>query len=191
VYGYRAGTIKNHRDVARMMCDTMASLGPYIVLAFFAAQFIALFNHSRLGEMLAIAGGQMLAAASLPPALLMISFVLVVWVGNLFIGSASAKYAFFAPVFVPMFMLAGISPELTQAAYRVGDSVSNVITPLNPYFVIVLAFMRKYAPQAGIGTMASLMIPYAILFTLVWGVLLALWILAGADLGPGGRLYYP
>ncbi len=109
---------------------------------------------------------------------------------NLFIGSMSAKYAFFAPVFVPMFMQVGISPELTQAAYRVGDSVTNVITPLNPYMVILLVFMRQYVPKGGLGTLVALMLPYAGAFFVAWSLLLVGWMLVGADLGPEGPLRY-
>jgi aminobenzoyl-glutamate transport protein len=168
----------------------MAAMGPYIVLAFFAAQFVEYFRHSGLGEMLAITGGRALTRADLPPWLLMTAFVGVVMAGNLFIGSMSAKYAFFAPVFVPMFMQVGISPELTQAAYRVGDSVSNVITPLNPYVVIILVFMRRYVPEAGIGTLVALMLPYTLVFGVAWTVLLVLWMASGAPLGEAGPLAY-
>ena len=190
VYGVVTRATRSDKDVARILGETMAAMGPYIVLAFFAAQFIEYFRHSGLGEMLAISGGQALARAQLPPTLLMAAFVGVVMVGNLFIGSMSAKYAFFAPVFVPMFMQVGISAELTQAAYRVGDSVSNVITPLNPYVVIILVFMQRYVPRAGIGTLVALMLPYAIVFGLTWTALLVLWMLSGAPLGPGGPLTY-
>ncbi len=189
-YGIGAGTIRNDRDAVRMMSDTMKGMGPYIVLVFFAAQFIALFGHSRLGEMLAIAGGRWLAASDLSAVSLMLSFVLIVMLGNLIMGSASAKYAFFAPVFVPMFMQAGISPELTQAAYRVGDSVTNGITPFNPYLVIILAFVRRYLPEAGLGTLLALMVPYALVFALVWSLLLGTWVVFGWELGPGGALRY-
>jgi aminobenzoyl-glutamate transport protein len=189
-YGIGAGSIANDRDAVAMMGETMRTMGPYIVLAFFAAQFIACFNHSRLGEMLAIAGGGWLAALNLPSTALVLAFIALVMIGNLLIGSASAKYAFFAPVFVPMFMQAGISPELTQAAYRVGDSVSNGITPFNPYLVIILAFMRRYRPDAGIGTLLALMLPYALAFALVWSALLGFWVAAGWSLGPGGPLTY-
>jgi aminobenzoyl-glutamate transport protein len=140
--------------------------------------------------MLAITGGRALAAANLPAPLLMVGFIGVVGIGNLFIGSMSAKYAFFAPVFVPMFMAAGISPELTQAAYRVGDSVTNVITPLNPYVVIILTFMQRSVPRAGIGTLVALMLPYAITFGVVWSAGLALWVWLGVPLGPEGPLTY-
>ena len=189
-YGLGAGTIKNDRDVVRMLGQTMRSLGPYIVLTFFAAQFLGCFQYSRLGEMLAISGGSLLAQLQLPQAILILTFILVVMAGNLLIGSASAKYAFFAPVFVPMLMQVGISPELTQAAYRVGDSVTNVITPLNPYLVIVLAQMQRYAPKAGFGTLISLMLPYSLVFAVIWIGLLLIWTLTGLPLGPAGPLQY-
>ncbi len=190
VYGVRTGSIRSDRDVATMMSETMAGMGAYVVLAFFAAQFIAYFRHSGLGEMLAIAGGQALASADLPPAFLMVGFVVVVMGANLMIGSMSAKYAFLAPVFVPMFMQVGISPELTQVAYRIGDSASNVITPLNPYMVIILVFMRRYVPSSGLGTVVALMLPYTLAFAAAWSVMLVLWIASGAELGPAGPLVY-
>jgi len=176
--------------IAALMGETMRDMAPYIVLAFFAAQFVMFFNESQLGVMLAVVGGQFLAALDMPGGLLMALFIVVAMIGNLFIGSASAKYAFFAPVFVPMFMAVGISPELTQAAYRVGDSCTNIVTPLNPYFVVILVFMQKYAPKSGIGTLVSMMVPYTIVFWLVWTVLLLGWMALGVDLGPGGPIEY-
>jgi aminobenzoyl-glutamate transport protein len=190
-YGIGAGSIRRDRDAVEMMGETMRTMGPYLVLAFFAAQFIACFGHSRLGEMLAVVGGGWLAQLALEPAALMVAFVVVVMAGNLLIGSASAKYAFFAPVFVPMFMQAGIAPELTQAAYRVGDSVTNGITPFNPYLIIILAFIRRYRPDAGLGTLVALMLPYTLVFAPIWAALLGLWVAAGWPLGPGGGLAYP
>lgn len=190
-YGIAAKTVKSDHDVAKMMAKTMADMAPYIVLAFFAAQFVALFKESNLGAMLAIKGGAALSSVEMPPSLLIVAFILLVMVANLFIGSASAKYAFFAPVFVPMFMTgAGISPELTQAAYRVGDSCSNIITPLNPYVVIILVFMQKYMPKGGIGTLVALMLPYAIVFSICWIALILIWMSTGLDLGPAGPLWY-
>ena len=115
--------------------------------------------------------------------------MLVVMSANLFIGSASAKYAFFAPVFVPMLMQVGMSPELTQAAYRIGDSVTNIITPLNPYMIVMLAFLQRYLPSAGIGTLIAIMLPYALVFAVAWIVLLVIWVLLGLDLGPEGPLW--
>uniref|UniRef100_UPI0025C46803 AbgT family transporter n=1 Tax=Aquisalimonas sp. TaxID=1872621 RepID=UPI0025C46803 len=184
-YGVRAGTIASDHDAARLLADTMAALAPYIVLAFVAAQFIEAFNYSQLGLLLAISGGQALAALAIPAPMLAVGFLLVVMLANLFIGSASAKYAFLAPVFVPMLMQAGLSPELTQAAYRIGDSVTNIITPLNPYWVIVLAFVQRWQPGAGIGTLLALMLPYAIAFAFAWPLLLAVWIMLGVPPGPG------
>jgi aminobenzoyl-glutamate transport protein len=190
-YGVGAGSIRNDRDLVGMMAETLRSMGPYIVLVFFAAQFIAVFGHSRLGEMLAIAGGRWLAQAGLSATALALAFVLVVMTINLLMGSASAKYALLAPVFVPMFMQAGISPELTQAAYRVGDSVTNGITPFNPYLVIILSLVQRYAPGAGLGTLLSMMLPFALAFALTWSLLLGLWVAVGAELGPAGGLVYP
>ena len=189
-YGFGAGTLKSDRDVAAILGQTMASLGPYIVLAFFAAQFIGCFKYSHLGEMLAVSGGGLLTDLQIPATLLIGLFILLVMSGNLLIGSASAKYAFFAPVFVPMFMQVGISPELTQVAYRVGDSITNVITPLNPYMIIVLAQIQHYARGAGLGTIVAMMLPYALAFALVWITMLMVWVATGAPLGPGGGLEY-
>ena len=163
---------------------------PYLVLAFFAGQFIAWFAHSGLGEMFAIAGGRALVAADPSPTVLLVGFVGIVLLSDVFVGSMSAKYAFMAPVFIPMFMQVGISPELTQAAYRIGDSVTNMITPLNPYMVIVLAFVQRYAPRAGMGTMVAMMLPYFLTFSLAWTLLLAAWVALGAPLGPHGPLFY-
>ena len=191
IFGFMTGKLKNDRDVAEVLGNVMARLGPYIVLAFFAAQFIAAFNQSGLGQMLAIAGGQFLKELMVHDSLLLSCFVLMAVLINLVIGSASAKYAFFAPVFVPMLMQIGISPELTQAAYRVGDSVSNVITPMNPYMIIIIMEVRKYVRGSGLGTVVAMMLPYTIAFLLVWLVLLIIWIQLGIPLGPGGGLVYP
>ncbi len=185
-----SGSGRLDAGIAKLMASTMADMGPYIVLAFFAAQFVAYFNESNLGLMLAITGGEALASAEVPKQVVLVLFILVVMAGNLFIGSASAKYAFFAPVFVPMFMEAGISPELTQAAYRLGDSVTNIIAPLNPYVIIILVFMQKYVPRAGIGTLISLMLPYAVCFFVIWTTMLLVWFTLGFDLGPDGPLTY-
>ena len=185
------GTRKKDAGVAILMGRTMADMGPYIVLAFFAAQFIEFFNYTQLGTMLAIVGGNFLAAADLPAPVLMAMFIVIVMIGNLFIGSASAKFAIFAPVFIPMFMQIGISPELVQAAYRVGDSSSNIIAPLMPYLVVILVFMRRYVPSAGLGTIISLMVPYTVVFWLVWTVVLVVWMLLDIPLGPDGPVSIP
>jgi aminobenzoyl-glutamate transport protein len=182
--------VRSDKDVARMLGESMSAMGSYLVLAFFAGQFIAWFAHSGLGEMLALTGGRWLASHASNPTPLLIGFVGVTVIADVFIGSMSAKYAFMAPIFVPMFMQVGISPELTQVAYRVGDSVTNMITPLNPYVVIILVFMQRWAPRSGIGTLVAMMLPYFAAFTLFWTLLLAAWIGAGFALGPEGPLFY-
>ncbi len=184
-YGIAVGRIRSDADLARMLGDAIAAMAPYIVLAFVAAQFIEAFNHSQLGLLLAIAGGQGLATLELPAPVLALAFLVVAMGANLVMGSASAKYALLAPVFVPMLMQAGLAPELTQAAYRIGDSVTNVVTPLNPYWVILLAFVQRWQPGAGIGTLLALMIPYALGFALCWPLLLLVWIALGLPPGPG------
>ena len=189
-YGIATRAIRSDRDVARLLSESMSGMGPYIVMAFFAAQFIEYFRWSGLGEMLAIAGGQLLVAAELPRGLLLLAFIGVVSVVDLVIGSMSAKYAFIAPVFVPMFMAVGISPELTQAAYRIGDSFTNIVTPLNPYVVVILVALQRWMPRAGLGTLLALMTPYSLAFGLAWSALLLAWLALDLPLGPGGPLDY-
>ncbi|MEL7239372.1 MAG: AbgT family transporter, partial [Planctomycetota bacterium] len=155
------------------------------------AQFIEYLKYSQLDQMIAFAGGAFLAQAALPTWALLIGFILLVGLFNLFIGSMSAKFAMVAPIFIPMLMIVGISPELTQAAYRIGDSVTNTITPLNAYLVIILVFMQRYAKQAGMGTLISMMLPYSIAFLGAWIVLLLVWLGLGIPLGPEGPLTYP
>lgn len=190
VYGVAVGKLRRGKDVASMMVDSMSYMAPIIVLAFFAAQFIEYFKFSNLDRMLAYTGGEMLARSGLTPSLLMVAFVLVTMFFNLFVGSMSAKYAMFAPIFVPMFMLVGISPELTQAAYRIGDSTTNTITPLNAYLVIILVVMQKYAPKAGMGTLIAMMMPFSIIFSIVWIAMLLIWMQLGIPLGIDGPLTY-
>ena len=190
VFGVVTGAIKSDKDAAKMMGNTIARLGSYIVLAFFAAQFIEAFKYSGLGGLLAVTGGQLLVDLQINNAFLIGCFVLMAVLANLLIGSASAKYAFIAPVFVPMLMQTGISPELTQAAYRVGDSVSNVVTPLNPYMIIILAQFQRHLAGSGFGTLIAVMLPYAIGFFIVWIGLLLIWMMTGIPLGPGGVLDY-
>lgn len=190
VYGISSRSIRSDRDLAGMLYKTIAGLSSYIVLAFFAAQFVESFRYSGLGEMLAVSGGGLLAQLAIPTPLLIITFILLVGGANLLIGSASAKYAFLAPIFVPMFMQVEVSPELTQVAYRVGDSFSNIITPLNPYMIIIIAQVQRYATGTGFGTVLALMLPYSLAFLFVWSLILAGWLLLGLPLGPGGPLIY-
>ena len=185
VYGAVVGNIKSTKDAAQTMVESMAGMAPIIVLAFFAGQFVAAFDESGLGRMLAFSGGEWLFNQQFGAGALLIAFILVTMVFNLFVGSMSAKYALFAPIFVPMFMLIGIRPEMTQTAYRIGDSTTNIITPLNPYMVIILMYVQKYAPKAGIGTLIAMMLPYTIAFTLVWMIMIVVWNASGAPLGVG------
>jgi aminobenzoyl-glutamate transport protein len=189
-YGIAAKTIKSDRDVVRMMSEYMAMLGNYIVLAFFTAVFVAAFGKSELGRMVAIEGGNVLRTLGWPSWALMTVFILFITTINMFIGSMSAKWSMLAPVFVPMFMTAGISPELTQAAYRIGDSCTNCITPLNSYLIIVLVYMQQYAKKAGMGSLIALMLPYSISILIAWIIMLLVWILLGLPLGIDGGLEY-
>ncbi len=189
-YGVAAGTIKSDKDVARMSSESVGVLGSYIVLAFAAAQFIAWFNWSNLGIIVAIRGAAGLQAMNFTGLPLLLSFIVVTATINLFIGSASAKWAIMAPVFVPMLMLMGFSPELVQVAYRVGDSTTNIITPLMQYFPVILAFAQKYDRHAGIGTLISSMLPYSVVFFLGWAVMFAVWVFLGLPLGPGAPMNY-
>ncbi|MFT5286218.1 MAG: aminobenzoyl-glutamate transport protein [Planctomycetota bacterium] len=189
-YGVKVGSIRSDRDVSKMMNEYMSILGSYVVLAFFASIFVAAFEHSNLGRMLAIEGGNFLRQFDMPAWVLMLGFIFVSGFINLFVGSMSAKWAMLATVFVPMFMTIGISPELTQVTYRIGDSVTNSITPLNPYLVVVLVFMRQYVKKGGLGTLVAVMLPYAITFTIVWSILLIIWMNVGLPLGPNSPLTY-
>lgn len=190
IYGLLTKRITNDRVVAQMTAETMNTMGVYIVLAFAAAQFVAYFQWSNLGLMLAIGGADVLRTIGLDGVPLILAFILVTMCVNLFIGSASAKWAIMAPVFVPMLMAMGISPEMTQAAYRVGDSVTNIITPLMPYFPIVVAFGQKYDKNLGLGTLVSAMLPYSIVFAVGWTILLMTWYLLGLPLGPDSPVIY-
>ena len=190
VYGFVVGSLKGEKDIAKLMTESMASMAPILVLAFFAAQFISGFSYSGMDKMLAMWGGQALGQSGLPNSILIIMFIFVTMFFNLFVGSMSAKYAMFAPIFVPMLMLVGISPELTQCAYRIGDSVTNIITPLNPYLIIILVFIQKYIPKAGMGTLIATMVPYTVVFTIVWIIMLLIWMALGIPLGPDGGLTF-
>ncbi len=189
-YGIAAGTIRSDRDIAHMMNKTMAGMGAYVVMAFFAAQFIAWFNESNLGKLIALEGVALLRQWQLPTHLLLIAIILLTTVINLFIGSASAKWALLSTVFVPIFAGMGIRPELTQAAYRVGDSVTNSIAPLNPYMVIILLYLEKLRPRSGIGTLIATMLPYAVAFLIVWTILLLFWTAWELPLGPGDSILW-
>lgn len=190
-YGLGARTIHGSEDVVKSMGKSMATLGTYLVLVFFAAQFVAFFNWTNLGLILAVKGADLLRSSGLGPVPLILSFVLVSAFINLFMGSASAKWAIMAPVFVPMLMLLGYTPEFTQAAYRIGDSVTNIVSPMMSYFALIVAFVQRYDEKAGIGTVIATMIPYTVAFLIVWSILMAIWIVLGLPVGPGAELYLP
>jgi aminobenzoyl-glutamate transport protein len=169
----------------------MASMGAYIALAFVAAQFVAFFGWTNLGAVTAVKGAEALRAAGLGGLPLLIAFVALSAVLDLLVGSASAKWAFMAPVFVPMLMLSGFSPELVQAAYRIGESVANIVSPLLPYLPIIIVFARRYDREAGLGTLLATMLPYSLAFGGAWTLLLLGWLGLGIPLGPGVSAHYP
>lgn len=192
-YGIGARTLKNDNDVVRGMDASISTMGSYIVMAFFAAQFLAYFNWTNLGTVMAVKGAEGIKAINLQdsPILLMVALVLFTASVNLVIGSASAKWALLAPIFVPMFMLLGYTPELVQGAYRVGDSCTNIVTPLMQYFPLLLTFANRYVREAGIGTMIATMLPYSIAFLISWTTMLIIWIALGIPMGPGAGLFLP
>lgn len=190
VYAWKIGKVKSDKDITKMATDSMNTMGAYIILAFVAAQFVAYFSWSNLGLIFAITGADALKTIGLIGIPLVLSFILVTSFLNIFIGSASAKWAIMGPVFVPMLMLMGYSPELAQNAYRIGDSVTNIISPLLPYFPIIIAFARKYDPKVGIGTLISIMIPYSFGFLILWSAMLVVWLAFGLPLGPDAPLNY-
>lgn len=185
-YGYGAKTIKNTSDIAKYTTDTMASLAGFFMLAFVIGQFISYFNFSRLATILAVNGANTLEAIGLGILPLILAFILFCGLINFLIGSASAKYAIVAPIFVPMFMQMGISPALTQAAFRVGDSTTNIISPLMTYFALIVVYAEKYDKKAGLGTIIATMLPYTVWLTISWTLLLILWYFFNLPLGPGG-----
>jgi aminobenzoyl-glutamate transport protein len=189
-YGIVTRTIRSDRDVAAMTSETMGTMGAYIVLAFVAAHLVAFFGWSNLGVITAIGGAGFLQSVGFTGIPLIVAFVIVSATLNLFIGSASAKWAIMAPVFVPMLMILGYSPEVTQAAYRIGDSVTNILTPLLPYFPLVIVFAQKYDKDVGIGTIISAMLPYSVAFAIAGIGTLVVWLLAGLPVGVGAPIEY-
>ncbi len=189
LYGRISGRYRRSSEFVDGMEKHMATMAAYLVLMFFAAQFVSYFNWSNLGGIIAIKGAEVLAELQLHAGLLLVAFILTMAFINLFIGSASAKWALIAPIFVPMLLLSGISPEATQMAYRIGDSTTNIITPLMPYFGVIVAFTRQYDKAAGLGTIIAMMLPYSIALSLAWSALLLLWVVLGLPLGPGAGIY--
>jgi aminobenzoyl-glutamate transport protein len=191
VHGIVAGTVKSSRDVVAGMSKAMGSMAYYIALVFFVAQFVAAFAQSNVGLLIALKGASFLASLALPPQITIVGIILITAFVNLFIGSASAKWALLSTIFVPMLMELGISPELTQAAYRVGDSSTNIITPLMPYFPLVVVFCQRYVKGAGIGTLTSVMLPYSVTFLVGWTLFLLGYWAIGLPLGIEAGYTYP
>lgn len=184
-FGIGTKKIKKDKDVVKIMAKSMSTMGGYLVLAFFAAQFIKIFERTNIGTIIAVKGADFLKDVGFVGIPLVIAFILIVAVINLFMGSASAKWSIMAPIFVPLFMNLGFTPEFTQLVYRIGDSTTNIISPLMAYFPIIVILMKKYDSKGGIGTLISLMIPYSIAFLFSWTVLLVIWMLLGIPIGPG------
>ena len=189
-YGFTTGSFKNDADVMKGMAGSMKTLATYFVLVFFAAQFVAYFKWSNLGIILAVEGASLLMASDIGLIPMMILFIILSATINMLMGSASAKWAILAPIFIPMFMIMGYSPELSQVVYRIGDSVTNVVSPMMSFFALIIAFVQKYQPKAGIGTIIATMMPYSIAFFVIWVLLLVVWLWFGIPLGPDAGIHY-
>ncbi len=183
VYGFVSGTFKSGKDVIGAMNDSMSKMGSYMVMAFFCAMFIKAFSDSNIGTLFALMGADGLKALELPGQATIIGMIVLTAVVNLLIGSASAKWALLSPIMVPMLMAVGISPELTQAAFRIGDSCTNIITPLMVFFPLIVIYCQRYVKGAGVGTLVSMMMPYSIAFFIAWSILLLVWWGVGMPLG--------
>ena len=190
VYGLIVKTITDPADIPSFMAKGLESLLPILVLFFAVAQFLAWFQWSNLGAWTAIKGAELLQRWDLPTVVLFAAFVLMVTLINLFITSGSAQWALMAPVVVPMMMYVGIAPEVTQMLYRIGDSPSNIITPMSPYFALALTFLQKYYKKAGVGTLMSLALPYTVSILIGWFLFFLIWYYAGIPLGPGSPMGY-
>ncbi|MCH7830187.1 MAG: AbgT family transporter [Proteobacteria bacterium] len=191
VYGIVAGTMKSSRDVIVGMTKSMNLMAYYLVIMFFIAQFVYAFGQSNLGVLLALQGAAFLKALAMPAAITIVGIILLTALINIFVGSASGKWGLLAPIFVPMLMSLGISPDLTQAAYRVGDSSTNIITPLMPYFPLVVVYCQRYVKSTGIGTLTAMMLPYSVTFLIAWTGFLLLYMWIGLPLGIQASYTYP
>ena len=191
VFGVMSGSMSSSKDMIEGMTKSMHSMAYYLVIMFFIAQFVTAFNVSNLGTLFALQGAAGLQALALPSSVTIVGIILLVGVVNLFIGSASGKWGLLAPIFVPMLMTLGISPDLTQAAYRVGDSSTNIITPLMPYFPLVVIYCQRYVKSTGIGTLAAIMLPYSVWFLITWTAFLLIYYAIGLPLGFSASYTYP
>lgn len=190
VYGFVSGTFKKHQDVISGMNSSFKGLISFLVLVFFASQFVAWFKWSNLGIFIAVKGAAFLHSAELGLIPMVVMFIIISGMINMFMGSASAKWAIMGPVFIPMFMFLGYSPELSQAVYRIGDSVTNLISPMMSFFALIIVYFEKYDSKSGIGSLMATMLPYSITFFIAWTLLMIGWILIGLPLGPDAGLYY-
>ncbi len=190
VYGKLCGSFKSDKDVVASFNKSIASISGFIAMAFVAAQFTNYFGKTNIGRILSFKGAEFLQSLNINSVGLMMCFILVAGFVNLFMASASAKYAIFAPVFVPMFMKMGLSPELTQVAYRIGDSTTNIIAPVIAWIPYILTVMKKYDKDTGWGTLVSSMLPYSMAFLVSWAAMLALWMILNLPLGPGAPVFY-
>ena len=190
VYGYTVGTFMKSSDVINGMNKSFKTLVSFLVLVFFAAQFVAWFQWSNLGVLLAITGAEFLQSLNLGLIPLAVLFIIFSAIINLSMGSASAKWAIMAPIFIPIFMLLGYSPELSQVVYRIGDSVTNIISPMMSFFALIIVYFQKYKKDAGFGTLVGNMLPYSIAFFIGWTLLLIIWIFLGLPLGPEAPQLY-
>ena len=191
VYGIVAKTVTSSKDIIVGMTKSMNSMAYYLVIMFFIAQFVYAFGQSNLGVLLALQGASFLQAMNMPAAVTIIGIVILTAIVNIFVGSASGKWGLLAPIFVPMLMSLGISPDLTQAAYRVGDSSTNIITPLMPYFPLVVVYCQRYVKSTGIGTLTAMMLPYSLSFLVLWTIFLLIYFAIGIPLGIQSSYTYP
>ncbi|MCC6350025.1 MAG: AbgT family transporter [Candidatus Eisenbacteria bacterium] len=190
-YGIATRRVRNDHDVAKITTDTMASMGAYIVLAFVAAQFLNYFSRSNLGAIIAVNGANLLKGFGLEGAPLIFGLVALAAGINLFLTSSSALWGIMGPIFVPMFVLLGLTPEATQAIYRIGESSTNIVTPLMVYMPFILSYMNRYDEKAGTGTVISLMVPYTIAFLIAWTLLMLCFHAFGWPIGPGVGITLP
>lgn len=191
VYGIKIKAIQSTKDFGNILTDSMKTMANYIVLVFFIAQMLAFFNWSNLGPIIAVSGSNMLQAMNMEGIPLFITFIVIIMFINLLIGSASAKWGILAPIFVPMFMLLGYDPALTQILYRVGDSVTNPISPLMPYLPLLLTFAKKYDNDIRLGTLIANLLPYSVFIFITWVLFVIVWYLLGIPVGPNGPIYLP
>ena len=189
VYGVKAGTIKNSSDVPMLMAQALEGMTGYIVLVFVIAQFINMFSYTNLGMIIAVKSADALQVAGFTGIPLMLFFILLCCVVNLFMTSGSGKWYIFAPILVPMMMMLGYSPAFAQIIYRIGDSTTNAITPIYPYIPIAIGMAKKYDKKFGMGSLISMMLPYSIAFLLVWVVQMIIWVLFNLPLGPGVSVF--